>query len=143
MPRCYRVALRAYAADLSGEGARLHGGRWTPVGYPAVYTAEHPALAGFELLVQNRIAIDHAPLDFELVAIDLYDSVTMRRITHVPADPTAVGEAWLSEGKEAVLAVPSVVVPAATNYLLNPTHPPIRDASATSLGAFVFDPRLS
>ena len=35
----------------------------------------------------------------------------------------AIGRAWLEEGRSAVLAVPSAVVPAEHNYLLNPRHP--------------------
>ncbi|MFD1381703.1 RES domain-containing protein [Fodinicurvata halophila] len=30
-----------------GRGSRLYGGRWTPPGYPAIYTSEHPALAAW------------------------------------------------------------------------------------------------
>ena len=35
----------------------------------------------------------------------------------------AIGRAWLEEGRSAVLAVPSAVVPAERNYLINPRHP--------------------
>lgn len=34
----------------------------------------------------------------------------------------AISRAWLEEGSSAVLAVPSAVVPAERNYLLNPHH---------------------
>lgn len=34
----------------------------------------------------------------------------------------AIGRAWLEKGSSAVLAVPSAVVPAERNYLLNPHH---------------------
>lgn len=34
-----------------------------------------------------------------------------------------IGRIWLDEGRTAVMSVPSVVVPAERNYLLNPAHP--------------------
>jgi RES domain-containing protein len=38
----WRLCRRPYA-DLSGEGARILGGRWNSPGRPVVYFAEHPA----------------------------------------------------------------------------------------------------
>ena len=35
----------------------------------------------------------------------------------------ALGSAWAERRSSAVLAVPSAVIPAETNYLLNPLHP--------------------
>jgi RES domain-containing protein len=35
----------------------------------------------------------------------------------------AIGAEWARERSTAVLAVPSVIVPAESNYLLNPAHP--------------------
>ena len=46
----YRVVRRKYA-DLSGEGARLYGGRFNPPGIPAVYSSQNIALALLEILV--------------------------------------------------------------------------------------------
>ena len=47
---CYRVVRRKYA-DLTGEGARLYGGRYNPPGIPAIYSSENIALALLEILV--------------------------------------------------------------------------------------------
>lgn len=35
----------------------------------------------------------------------------------------AIGEKWVREGKSAILKVPSMLVPAAANLILNPRHP--------------------
>ena len=42
---------RHLATALSGEGARLNGGRWNSPGLPAVYTSSSLSLATLEVLV--------------------------------------------------------------------------------------------
>ena len=37
----YRFSDSDYKNDLSGEGARLYGGRWNSVGSPMLYATEH------------------------------------------------------------------------------------------------------
>lgn len=136
-----RVAAQPFARDLSGEGARLFGGRWTPPGYPALYTAEYPALAGFEQLVHTDMSLANAPLAYCLIVLSIPgDSV--ERVQHHPNDPAAVGKAWLDAGQHLALEVPSVVVPYATHVLVNPRHPQAEAISLVDDVAFVFDARL-
>lgn len=131
MPTGWRI-VTARLADRSftGEGARRYGGRWNPKGVPLVYTAESQALAVLEILVQDE------PLRARYVLIPAYipDELAVDRITvdQLPPDwrsPEARGELqkrgadWVQGGTSAVLAVPSAVIPAETNYLLNPEHP--------------------
>jgi RES domain-containing protein len=48
----WRLVKKKHAADvLSGEGARLGGGRWNHVGIPVVYVSETLSLAALELFV--------------------------------------------------------------------------------------------
>lgn len=143
--RLYRIARSAHALDLTGEGARLHGGRWTPPGLPAIYTAEHPALAALEILVHFGLPTDAAPLDHRLIAIEAPQTAVdeMLRLPSVPADTASSGRHWLESGASLLLAVPSVVVPESTNVIINPRHPDIAEVSATDLGVFLFDSRLS
>ena len=48
----WRITRKKYLDDaFTGEGAKLWGGRWNPVGYPAVYCAENLSLAILELIV--------------------------------------------------------------------------------------------
>jgi len=139
--RLYRVAQERYADDLSGKGAELYGGRWTPVGYPVIYTAEHPALAGFEKLVHAGIDVTKAPLSHRLIVIELPD-VDIERIAHMPDDPVEAGRAWLDAGDKPIMQVPSVVVPFAKNYLVNARHPTIAGIAIVENVAFVFDRRI-
>ncbi len=53
-----------------------------------------------------------------------------------------LGTRWLREGKTAVLAVPSAVIPREGNYLLNPLHSAFRNARIGRPERFAFDPRM-
>lgn len=138
----YRVASRRYARDLTGEGARRFGGRWTFPGYPVLYAAEHPALAGFEKLVHAGVAVTASPLDYRLIVLTIpMDSID--RVQHMPADPLAVGTAWHEAGDYLALEVPSVTVPYASNILINSRHPRAAEISIRDDVAFAFDARLN
>lgn len=139
--RLYRVAQERYAADLSGKGAELYGGRWTPAGYPVIYAAEHPALAGFEKLVHAGIDVTKAPMSHRLVVINVPD-VAIERVAHLPDDPVEVGRAWLDAASKPLLQVPSVVIPYAWNYLINVRHSAVAKITVSDNVAFVFDRRI-
>jgi len=51
-------------------------------------------------------------------------------------------DAWVREGRSAVLAVPSAIIPEELNYLLNPAHPGFKTIAVVKPVPFVFDPRL-
>lgn len=127
----WRITTARFAQSaFSGEGARAYGGRWNPKGWEVVYTAESQSLALLELMVQDE------PLRAHYVLIPAYlpDDLPQTRIDadQLPADWRTLGArqalrslglAWLENARTAVLSVPSAVVPAERNYLLNPRHP--------------------
>ncbi|WP_158937354.1 RES family NAD+ phosphorylase [Burkholderia sp. S171] len=130
MRTVWRVVSQRYAdTAFSGEGARLYGGRWNPKGCAMVYTAQTQSLALLEMLVQD------APLHASYVMIPV--RVPEQIVTHIdqatlPTDwrelsarneLQQIGAAWVRSETSAVLAVPSAVVPAEFNFLLNPAHP--------------------
>lgn len=131
MRTVWRITTARFAATaFSGEGARLFGGRWNPKGFGMVYTAESRALALLEMMVQD------APLRarYVLIPAQLPDtlSVTFVDVADLAQDwrqldrrdaLQRIGRDWLAQGRSAVLAVPSAVLPAERNYLLNPRHP--------------------
>jgi RES domain-containing protein len=130
MRTVWRVVTQRYAdTAFSGEGARLYGGRWNPKGLAMVYTAQTQSLALLEMLVQD------APLHASYVMIPVrvpeqivvhIDQTTLPTDWHELSarnDLQQIGAAWIHAGTSAVLTVPSAVVPAEFNYLLNPAHP--------------------
>jgi RES domain-containing protein len=136
----WRICRRRYA-DLSGEGARLAGGRWNRRGTPVVYLAEHPALAVLEVLVHLDLPPELLPDDYVLLRAEL----PFRAAEFEPTEaynPETVGNAWLRAGETPLLRVSSVLVAHAKNFLLNPAHRTAARAKIVSVEKFVFDPRF-
>ena len=139
-------------ADLAGDGGLHAAGRWHSKGRRVVYLAEHPASAVLELLVHLEIDVEDFPAHFQLLEIDAPDRIAVTAIDEAslppdwrdqPAVTRALGDDWLRGGTTALLRVPSAIVPATSNYLLNPSH---ADAPQLSIAAVVrasLDPRLA
>jgi RES domain-containing protein len=136
----WRICRRPFA-DLSGEGARLYGGRWNSPGRPVVYTAEAAALAVLEVRVHLDLDWSLLPADYVLMAIDL-SSLAIESLEEAPDGPVAYGDAWLESRRSAVLGVPSVLVRESRNLLVNVAHPEASRASIASIRSFSFDKRL-
>ena len=110
-------------SDLSGEGGLLAEGRWHRRGSPIVYCADHPALALVEVLV--HLDYDLVPKTYQWLRIDAPDDLEVMTVDQLPAENDgcrALGQAWLDGATTALLSVPSVMVPAARNLLINPLH---------------------
>ena len=104
MTTAWRICRRPFA-DLSGEGARLYGGRWNFPGRPVVYAAEAAALAVLEVRVHLDLDGSLLPADYVLMAIDL-NSLAIESLEEAPDDPVAYGDAWLESRRSAVLRRP-------------------------------------
>ncbi len=151
MAEFHRIVQAQWAdSAMTGDGARLWGGRWNPPGLPAVYLAESRALAALEILV-------HAPpeairLDWRCIALKVPDEWTEVANAadlpddwrHLPSSPGArrFGEKWLREGGAVALRLPSVVVPEEQILLVNPAHPDFRKLAVSAARVFRFDPRF-
>lgn len=133
----WRITTRRLADQaFSGEGARLYGGRWNRVGQPVIYTAESRSLALLEMLVQDQ------PLraNYVLIPAHLPENVSRETLdtTHLPKDwrthagreaLQTLGGEWLRQSRSCVLVVPSAVMPAELNFLINPLHPDFKHSA--------------
>jgi RES domain-containing protein len=135
----WRLCRRPYA-DLTGDGARLYGGRWNSPGRPVVYLADHPALAALEVRVHLDLPFELVPADFVLMQVEVPAAVVSDG--DAPANTIAWGNAWLTEAETATVRVPSVLIPYAWNVLLNPRHLDATKAKILGIQPFQFDPRL-
>lgn len=142
------TARRARSA-FNGEGARLYGGRWNPKGVPVVYTAQTQALAVLEMMVQDEaLAARYVMIPARIpdgVAIERIDAKSLptgwRSLRHFET-LRRIGAEWARGQRSAALAVPSAVVPAETNFLLNPLHPEFKRIRIGKPAAFRLDPRM-
>ncbi|MBL1258868.1 RES family NAD+ phosphorylase [Methylocystis sp. Sn-Cys] len=137
----WRICRKPFA-DLSGDGARLHGGRWNSPGWPVVYTAETAALAVLEVRVHLDLDWTVLPDDYVLMEIDLPDDLSRQEIGDIPTNPIAVGDSWLASGASALLKVPSFIIPESANILINVAHPNAARAATAAIRPFSFDERL-
>ena len=147
----YRIAKMKRIRDLSRIGARLHGGRWNRPGTAMLYTSETRALAMLEYLV--HVPMPLAPTDLGIATIKISDDVSIQEIpiSKLPKNWSAapppsrladLGSAWANSNDSLVLRVPSAVVPAEHNILLNPMHRDISRVSIKKVGRCDFDRRL-
>ncbi len=146
MTDVYRLVRSARADDaLSGEGARLYGGRWNPPGTAVVYASESRALAVLETFV--HLAVEARAMKFLLYTITLPSRTRVQR-QGSDRQPRSIGSsqehgrAWLDAGTALALIVPSVIVPQETNYVLNVDHPHFAGVRIAARERFSFDERL-
>ena len=150
-PSAWRIDNKKWAAQsFVGIGASLEGGRWNSTGVPAVYASAHLAMAAQEKFVhlprplpRNSLHVKFA-IGFRGLAVKrltIADLPQDWRGEPVPVSTQRIGEQWIAEGSSAILAVPSVLYPEETNYVLNPAHPDFPKIKFSQATPFTFDPR--
>jgi len=152
MTRAFRLCRADYLPSaLSGEGARLYGGRWNSVGTAMIYTSSSLSLATLEVLVHLEDPQVFSRHFAWLEVLIPENSIEVLDPAMLPAgwDAGAIGpgsqqlgDRWLRSATSAALAVPSVVTPGELNYLLNPAHPRFAEIRRGPARRFRLDQRL-
>ncbi|MBM4145832.1 MAG: RES domain-containing protein [Nitrospira sp.] len=149
---CWRIAKKKYASSaFDGEGSRRKGGRWTPKGFPAVYTAQTESLAALEQFVQ--LGDEGQNIKFVCFKVEIPKEVRIGEIdvgslpanwkdTPAPASLRAYGADWLMRGESAILKVPSALISSECNFILNPLHLDFQKITIGSPEAFCYNPRM-
>ena len=115
-----------------------------------VYVAQNRALASCEVAVHIPLGI--LPKDYHMLVVDIPDNIHIKEIIAsdlplgwdaIPCMPSSqvVGDAFVREGKYAVLKVPSVTVKGEYNFVLNTRHPDFGRVRIVHTEPFPFDPR--
>ena len=114
------------------------------------YASESVALATLEVLVHLQstallAAYSLASLQFPRELVEEFDVSalpTQWRRFPAPPETQALGDRWVKDSRSAVLRVPSVIIPSACNFLLNPAHPDSAKVIIEPPKPFEFDTRL-
>lgn len=146
----YRIGKTKYAGDLTGEGARLNGGRWNRKLTACLYTSESRALALLEYTV--NVNIDDIPRALSFTTLEIPNgSIHLLKEEYLPGDWKTVpapastksfGTNLLKAAGTLVLKIPSTVIPNEFNYLVNPAHPDHKDCKIVEISDFVYDVRI-
>lgn len=149
--KAWRIAKAKRAADLSGMGAAIEGGRWNDAEVPAVYLGLSPAICCLETFVhQARRPV----FPMKITELELPDDPALYLEPDVKSLPTgwsslpadrpsmAFGTAWLRSGSHLGLIVPSAVMPLERNIVLNPLHPAMLNVTISRILDFTYDERL-
>lgn len=146
----YRIGKTRHARDLSGEGARLNGGRWNHPGTPCIYTAETRALSLLEYTA--HVSIDDIPRALSFTCIEIPDdAIETVALSKLPGNwaswphPKAsrdFGDALLLSAGSLILKLPSAIVPDEFNYVIDPLHSRIKEVTIVSAKDYAYDIRL-
>jgi RES domain-containing protein len=148
----WRITKEVHARSaFSGEGARLYGGRWNSRGTALIYTAQSQSLAVLEMLVHldSPELLKHFVLFEVTMPSSVVEVLDVAKLPHrwkenpIPDEVQSVGDDWVRSRRSAVLRVPSTLVPAECNFLLNPAHPEFRKLHMGKAVPFAFDARLA
>jgi RES domain-containing protein len=146
----YRLSDRQYAADLTGKGARLFGGRWNHIGTPCIYTSASRALSVLEFAA--NVELEFFPSNLSITIYEVPDKeITILSDDDLPdnwndlSSPKSTkdfGTNLLMNSKRLCIQVPSVVVSQEFNYLINPACEKIKLIKVIDINMFEFDTRV-
>ena len=147
----YRISKRAHIKGLSGNGARLYGGRWNHRGVPLVYTSESRSLATVEFLV--HVSLPNAPGDLSMATLEVPDNIAPKELdpsslpknwrdSPAPIELADLGTQWARSNTSLLLRAPSAVVEYEYNILINPLHEDSSRVKLVKVVPFKLDERL-
>ena len=148
--KVYRIAKTLYVNDLSGEGARLHGGRWNRPGVPVLYTSQARSLALLELIVHfaayNAIKDSFSFLSLEIPDVEII-SIDNQLLKGNKFDLNnqklwEISEHYFFKVNVLGIKVPSILIPEESNIILNPFHPNFKQIKKLSIDSIDLDERF-
>lgn len=149
--RIFRIAKTNFIEDLSGEGARLYGGRWNKPGDAVIYFSEHLSLCVLEILARTEYQFLRS--GFSYLEAEIPDSL-IRHISkpskihfnwniEPPNMETQIyGSDWLRSKKDLAISIPSAVLPQEWNVLINPGHSLFSEIKILNIAPLVLDSRI-
>jgi len=148
--KIYRIAKQKFINDLTGEGARLYGGRWNKKGSAMLYFSEHLSLCVLEMLVhtdQQLITNNYYFIEVE-ISEKMIKSISESKLpfnwrsNNLISETQDFGNNWLQNNKELALRIPSAVLPSESNILINPNHIEVSKIKIIKTSELNLDARL-
>jgi RES domain-containing protein len=145
----WRIIRTAHSEDpLSGAGAARWGNRWNTIGVRMAYVSTSRPLAVLEMLV--HLPREITPLDATLMPLEIPDDLIEglpdlpEGWNHFPYRAAArrIGDRWIERGSSVAMFVPSAILPAERNILINPVHAHFKQIRIGQPEAHAFDRRL-
>jgi RES domain-containing protein len=143
------VKEKRVTTAFTGEGAAKTGGRWNSRDVAVVYASATRSLAALETLVHLNPPV---MFNYRIIRVEFDERMVERlALAALPADwkmeppplsTQQLGDNWARSLRSALLAVPSIIIPDETNYVLNPAHPDFEKITIGQPADFAFDPRL-
>ena len=129
--KLFRITKEEYVEVLTGEGAKLWGGRWNSPGNALIYCSISASLALLETVAWTPIAL-LLKTGFVMLEITVPGrSLKEINTSKLPKDWNSlsqydhtrkIGDEWLDRGSSLLLRVPSAILPQEYNVLINPKH---------------------
>lgn len=126
----YRIGKTKHAGDLSGEGAKINGGRWNHKNIPCIYTSGSRALSLLEYTV--NVNIENIPRALSVTTIEIPDKEILIinekqlpgnwRSVPIPSSTQDFGTQLLKISSNKIIKIPSSVIAEEFNYILNPIY---------------------
>lgn len=144
----YRLATSEFADNLLGEGAKIYGGRWNPVGVAALYISEFISLSILEILVRaNKFT---SPDTYTLLSIHIPENpitiIDLKKLKRGWQDQIeytqSIGEDFLKTNRALTLKVPSAIVPQEHNFIVNSLHKDFKKVKIMHSELLELDKRL-
>lgn len=145
----YRICNEKYKDDLSGYGAKIFGGRWNSKGFAMLYTSEHISLSALEMLVHNHFQDFAIPLS--VLSIQLPEPTIVKEIKNNKLKKDwqeddsytkFIGNEFIKSESDLFLKVPSAVITAENNVLINPLHKDFKKVKIVEHKFFKTDKRF-
>lgn len=145
---CFRIVHKKYDDPLFAPGIE---GRWNRAGQKVLYCSDSVALAFLESMVRRRgLGFNH---DFQIAHIEIPDSIPTQTILEKnlekgwnnPVDylnAQRQTNQWYDRLESLVLIVPSAVLSAGNNYVLNTMHTDFIQIKLIGLAPLVPDQRI-
>jgi RES domain-containing protein len=148
----FRIAQERFADDLSGNGSRLYGGRWNSEGVFALYASGTRSMALLETLAHTPAKMLNAN-NYQLITLSVPDNIVPVQIllSSLPdywdAPDTRpftkmLGDKFLNDKINLIIAVPCVLMPEEINYVINPLHKDMRKVKIIHKRRIYFDKRI-